>query len=348
MTMKLAIHHKPGSYSERWVKYCDEHAIAYKIVNCLNSDIMRQLVSVQGLLWHWYHFDPKEVLVAGHVIMAAEAMGLKVFPSTCTCWHYDDKVAQKYLLEALGAPLVPTCVFFGLGEALDWIERASFPKVFKLRRGAGSANVRLVRDAHQARALVRQAFSSGFKPIEGYSQDARRRLREVRQRGDWLAALRRLPATVRQIRRANRLMGREIGYVYFQDFAPDNQFDIRVTVIGNRAFAYTRNVRPGDFRASGSGEIVYDLQRIHPQCVPIAFDVAKRVRSQSLAFDFVVGPAGKPQITEICFAFKAGLVYSCPGHWDDTLHWHEEHVWPQDAMLIDLIEDVRRDLASPA
>ena len=38
------------------------------------------------------------------------------------------------------------------------------------------------------------------------------------------------------------------GYVYFQDFIPDNQFDTRVTVIGNRAFAFIRKVRPGDFR----------------------------------------------------------------------------------------------------
>ena len=51
--------------------------------------------------------------------------------------------------------------------------------------------------------------------------------------------------------------GREIGYAYFQDFIPENQFDIRVVVIGKRSFAIKRMVRKDDFRASGSGKIKY-------------------------------------------------------------------------------------------
>jgi glutathione synthase/RimK-type ligase-like ATP-grasp enzyme len=50
----------------------------------------------------------------------------------------------------------------------------------------------------------------------------------------------------------------EKNYVYFQDFIPQNDFDIRIIVIGKRAFAIKRMVRKGDFRASGSGNIKYD------------------------------------------------------------------------------------------
>jgi glutathione synthase/RimK-type ligase-like ATP-grasp enzyme len=337
MTIRLAIHHRQNSFSDRWIAYCNDHAIPYKLVNCLKSDIIEQLGACDALLWNWHHGDPREQLSACHVIMAAEAMGITVFPSTNTCWHFDDKIAQKYLLEAIRAPFARTYVFYDLKETLGWIEQASFPKVFKLRRGAGSSNVRLVHSADQARALAKRAFAGGFRSIPSYGWDARKRFRAARQRGDLLNVIKRIPQSLATIRATNRMMGPEKGYAYFQDFIPNNSFDTRVTVIGDRAFGYTRNVRPGDFRASGSGDVVYDTQKIHKNCVEIAFEVTRKVGSQSMAFDFVLIENNQPRIVEVSYCYIAKLVYSCPGHWDVKLNWHEGHVWPQDAILVDLL-----------
>ena len=344
---KLAIHHRERSWSERWIAYCETHAIPYTIVNCLDSDIMGQLRTFDGLLWHWHHGDPREQLMARHVITSAETMGVKVFPSISTCWHFDDKIAQKYLLEAIEAPLVPTYVFYGLKEALDWIDRASFPKVFKLRRGAGSSNVKLAHSALEARALAERAFGSGFAPIPTYGQDVQKRYLAARKRGDLLKVVRRIPQVLVKMRDNKKLMGREKGYVYFQDFVPGNDFDTRVTVIGNRAFAFTRNNRPGDFRASASGDVVYDSRRINLKCVETAFDVTRKIGAQSLAFDFVSGQNQEPLILEVSYGFGSGrnvhigeAVYNCPGHWDAKLNWHAGHVWPQDAILTDFLQAV--------
>ena len=84
-------------------------------------------------------------------------------------------------------------------------------------------------------------------------------------------------------------------YILWQEFIPDNQRDFRVTIIGRRyAFVFWRNNRPGDFRASGSGLIDYDVadgrgpRRGNPgrgprvpcgtlaPCVPYAFCLAGR------------------------------------------------------------------------
>jgi len=340
MTVQLAIHHRSRSWSDRWIEYCNRYAIPYKLVNCHDSDIIRQLTTCDGLLWHWSHGDPREQLMACHVIRAAETMGVKVFPSVSSCWHFDDKIAQKYLLEAIGAPLVPTYVFYDLKEALSWIDRVSFPKVFKLRRGAGSSNVKLAHSATEACALAERAFSSGFSPISHYGQDALKRYRVAKRRGDLLNVVKRLPQVLATIKGNRKMMGREKGYIYFQDFIPGNDFDTRVTVIGDRAFAFTRNVRPGDFRASGSGDVVYDTDRINKKCVEIAFDVTRRVGSQSMAFDFVLGEQRQPLILEVSYGYISEAVHSCPGFWDSRLNWYGGHVWPQDAILIDLLHDL--------
>jgi hypothetical protein len=102
--MQIAIHKGIGSFSERWIEYCVEHGLPHRTVNAHDSDIMAQLASAGAFLWHWSHGNLQDLLMARHVIRAAEMMGLRVFPSTATCWHFDDKVAQKYALEAIGAP----------------------------------------------------------------------------------------------------------------------------------------------------------------------------------------------------------------------------------------------------
>ena len=165
MTVQLAIHPYEGSFSGRWMAYCDEHKIPYRLVNCLDSDIIAQLASVDALLWHWHHQDPSAQLMARQVIMAAEAMGVAVFPNTPTCWHFDDKVAQKYLLEAVGAPLVPTYVFYDLqrGSAMD--RRGSISQGLEAAHGG-----RLVKRAagpprsggpHVSQAGIRRWISAG-------------------------------------------------------------------------------------------------------------------------------------------------------------------------------------------
>jgi len=338
MKKQLAIHDRKGSYSDRWIAYCQEHAIPYKVVNCLASDIIQQVADAAGLMWHWSHGDASDQMVARQIIHAVEAGGVLVFPSVATCWHFDDKIGQKYLLEAIGAPLVPTHVFYNLADALSWIEMAAFPKVFKLSKGAGSSNVRLVHNASDARRLAKRAMTKGFAPIAGYTQDVQKRFRSAHKRGDLLSALKRMPSVLAKIRQINHDMGNEKGYVYFQDFIPGNDFDTRITIIGDRAFGFTRNVRAGDFRASGSGDIKYDNKRINMACVQTAFEVARRTASQSIAFDFVFDEKRQPLILEVSYCYDPRAVYACQGHWDERLNWHPGQMWPQDAILTDLIE----------
>jgi glutathione synthase/RimK-type ligase-like ATP-grasp enzyme len=341
--IQIAIHPFEGQFSARWIEYCKQHGIHYKIVNCFDPDILNHLSSVDGLMWHWPHYVPKYVLTARDLTHVFELMGLKVFPNTKTCWHFDDKIGQKYLLEAVGAPIVPTHVFFEPQYALEWIRHASFPKVFKLSKGSKSDNVELIHTATEANKIVKQAFSKGFNPVQevtDYFQEAGKSARNAIRNRRVIEVVKRMPKALMMKYKKKLLMGREIGYVYFQDFLPGNTFDTRVTVIGNRAFAFTRDIRKNDFRASGSGLIVYDRNRIDIRCITIAFDVARKVGAQSIAFDFIKDLAGDPWITEISYGYQAKAVYDCAGHWDSDLTWHEVHMWPQDAIIIDFLDDL--------
>ena len=75
----------------------------------------------------------------------------------------------------------------------------------------------------------------------------------------------------------------------------------------------------------------------------IAFDVARKLKTQSLAFDFVQGPKG-PLIVEVSYSYVTSAVQRCSGHWDSELNWHEGHIWPQDAILDDIINAMNQEL----
>lgn len=338
----LAIHVSSGHFSVAWLQHCREMNIPYKEVDCFSSDIIDQLKGCDALLWHWEHHDYRAALFARQLVASVEKMGLLVFPNSATAWHYDDKIGQKYLLEAVGVPLVASHVFYGKERALQWVSKTDFPKVWKLRGGAGSQNVRLVRNREAARRIVKRSFGFGWPNSRFHA--LRDRLWQFRRSKSLVTFI----GIGRGIARAiiphenNARGARQRDYVYFQDFVPENSYDIRVVVIGSRAFAIKRMVRAGDFRASGSGSLVYEAAQIPDACLRIAFDVTARLHSQSCAFDFVRDDSGW-LIVEISYAFSADAYRQCPGYWDRSLHWHDEPVMPERFMLEDLLHTLQLD-----
>ena len=337
--MKIAIHHREGSFSDYWIEYCLKNDIQYKIVNAFDSNIIEDLKDCNALMWHHHPAIFKDVVTAKRILFALEHAGIKVFPNFRTGWHFDDKVAQKYLLEAIGVPLVPSYIFYDKKEAIKWAKRSVYPKVFKLKGGAGAANVQLAKNQAEALKLIKKSFGKGFIQFNR-TDNLKERFNKFKYGQDNFVGV--LKGVARLFIQTDfaKLQPPEKGYAYFQDFIPYNSFDIRVIVIGNRAFAIKRQVRPNDFRASGSGMIVYDPMEIDVECIKIAFLANDKINSQSIAFDFIFDEENNPLIVEISYGFAIDAYDSCPGYWDKEMNWNEEKFNPQEWMLINLINEV--------
>ena len=329
--MKIAIHHTKGSFSDRWIAYCEKQQIPYKIVDCYRTDIIQQLEGCTALMWHYHHASPRAFLFAKQLMYSVAAMGLKIFPDFNTAWHFDDKVGQKYLLEAIGAPLVPSYVFYTKKEALDWIANNHFPKVFKLRGGSSSANVSLAKTREQAAQLVHQAFGKGFKQFNGWL-NFKERVRKFKKGQTTFFDVSKGFVRIFHTTDFAKVAGREKGYVYFQDFISNNDSDIRVIVVDEKAFAIKRMVRENDFRASGGGTILYEKELFDIETIRIALDVTRKLNAQCLAFDFVYLD-NKPLIVEISYGYANEAYDPVPGYWDKDLNWHEGSLISQNWMV---------------
>ena len=319
----IAIHKekRTSSFQYRWIAYCEENNIPFKLVDSYSNSIVEELKDCDSFMWHYYHADSKDIVMAKSLLFSLEQSDMKVFPDFKTAWHFDDKVGQKYLLEALGTHLVPTWAFYDKKTALEWINQTTFPKVFKLRGGAGSQNVQLVKNATEAKKLTNKAFGNGFPAYDKWGS-IKERFRKWRLGKttffDVIKGLARLldPPLYAKV------MGKEINYIYFQEFVPNNDSDIRIIVIDGKAFGIKRMNRENDFRASGSGFIKYEKEQIDERFVAAAFECHKKLKAQCIAYDYVMDKNDKPLLIEISYGFANAGYDDCTGYWDENLNWY--------------------------
>lgn len=338
--MIIAFTRPEDMYSRAWIKYCEEKGISYKIIDIYSTDAISQIKGCDVFMWHHNQVNPMDLLFAKQILAAVEASGMIVWPESASGWHFDDKVAESYLFDALNLPMVPYYIFYDKHKALDWAKTASFPKVFKLRGGAGSMNVMLAHNVSEAQKFIRQAFGKGFSQFNWkYSI--------VSRYHKWLSGHDSLMGVIKgvvhaligdtELAKLGRKYHKERGYAYFQDFLPNNDRDYRVIVINqNKAFAYYRMTRKNDFRASGSGDFAYD--NIPDNVIKLAFTAAKTMGANSVAFDFLYTQQGEPKIVESSFCFGFDDTDAENGWWSDDMVFHQGKFNPFGWMVDGVIE----------
>lgn len=330
-----------SSFSEKWIEFLQVRGVEVKIVDLLRSDFIEQLNGCDGVMTRWGHIQQEKQSIKQIIYTIEQYLGIPVFPNSRTSWHFDEKIPQWYLLSSLGSPVPATWIFWDYETARTWARSAPYPVVFKLSVGAGSSNVLKVMNEQEAVSLIVRMFKTGIFPMtmnEHAQQVLPHSLGELRSIMGRVISAAKYVVLDEYPSLASRApwWKPEFGYALFQEFLPNNDFDIRVTVIGERAFAYRRMNRPGDFRASGSGNFDCDPDLIDLRCLEIAFATSRKGEVQCMAYDFLYSN-NEPVICEISYTFVDWMVYECPGHWDSDLTWHEGHMWPEEAQVIDFI-----------
>ncbi|SCZ85898.1 ATP-grasp domain-containing protein [Nitrosomonas mobilis] len=318
------------SFSARWHELALQQGITTRDVDIFSNSVdwLDQLQDCDAFMW-WFA-QPLSVSRPGRRLIAAlsQVGKLSTFPNLNTIWHFDDKVAGFYLLRLAGIPTPKTWVFWSRRQADEFIATASYPLVLKLSAGIISKNVELVHNAREARHHLHALFGSGMYALPPANLPFR-----------WF--IRRMSEALRIL--LSRETDEEFhkGYLLLQEFLPGNEFDIRITVIGERAFAFRRHNRPNDFRASGSGRIDWDPAYIPQAALLLAFKTARILQTQSLAVD-ILWRDGEPIIVEISYYYEGWAIEACPGHW--TLHdhtplpvWTDGSMKPEDAIWEDFV-----------
>ncbi|MDG4944798.1 hypothetical protein NMK71_00075 [Weeksellaceae bacterium KMM 9713] len=344
--MKIGIQQNPKGFAVKWIKYCEKNKIDYKLIDVCSNDVIQSLKDCDAFMWHTDHLSRKDYQIAKRLLTAVEHAGKVCFPSIYENWHYDDKVAQKYLLEAIDAPLIPSYVFYEEQEALDWAASTSWPKVFKLTGGAGSSNVKLIHTEKQARKIIRRAFGRGFIAFDQRKYFLDETLSKYRQHKSLWRLLKSFRHLFKPLNK-EWVSHIEKHYVYFQEFMPNNDFDLRLVVVNQeRIFGLKRFNRKGDFKASGSGNMDFLNNDVDKSILQLTLDVARKLKMNSVAYDIVFDNNEEPVIIEITYAYSTSAYEKCPGYWDKNLNWIDGEIGNYSAWMVDkVIEKIKRTSA---
>ncbi len=157
--------------------------------------------------------------------------GVRLYPELEHMMAHEDKAYQAIRLARtdIGAPR--SFVFGGKLQALEFVETSAYPIVGKSPDGSGSRGVYLLNTKQDAirfvkRSMVHRSYKKGR------------------------------PFITRAIQRAIK-PSRSLGLLIFQEFIPNLKGDWKILIWGNVACGAFREIRPNDFRASGSGRIQY-------------------------------------------------------------------------------------------
>jgi len=187
------------------------------------------------------------------------------YPSFQNMLLYENKFLEAELSRIYNFPYITTYVSFDKKDAHSLITNLEFPIVSKIVPSSGSLGVELIRTPEEAKKLIRQAFSQNGRKI-------------------------------------HIVYARQKNYIYFQEYIPNDGYDIRVIVVGNFVFGFYRKAPKGDFRASGMH--LEEMRSLPDEAIKIARNVYKKINSPLLAVDMVHGLDGNFYINEFSPIFE--------------------------------------------
>lgn len=324
-----------------WEEYLKENGIEYDKVDLFAVDAIETLKNYDVLLWHFGQYGWTDMLETRSILYSAKKMGLKVFPDFNDAWHFDDKVAEMYILQAIGAPLPGSKVFYKMPVLKEAVKNGDicFPIVAKLRTGSGSHNVKLIKSKSQLFSYARRMFGRGYNPAPSIIYKTTSNIRSSHDKATFIAKFKRIPEFL-QVLKGARMFNNEKGYVYLQEFIPNDGFDMKVVVVGDKLSGLYRPTRSHDFRASGGGEVYYDKNLFTEDLIKSAFKTADALGVKCIGFDFVVNKeTGKAVIVEMSYGFSHKAIMGMNGWFDRDCQWHDGALNAPEEIIKNLLKD---------
>lgn len=347
--MKIAIlfdeHQKQHSsnWNYTWVDYCEKNNIAYEIINPYKINVIQKLLDFDIVLWHFSNYLFTDMLMARNILNTLESRGKIVFPGFKDAWHFDDKLAETYLLESVNAPIPESFYYYDLPTLKDAIDNKSlsFPIIAKLRNGSGSHNVRMIHTPQELTAYGEKMFRQGMSSAPSLRYKATSNIKSSKNIKTFINRAKRIPEFLKSLSNAKKF-NIERGYVYLQEFIPNEGYDLKIAVVGDKLSFIGRSIRKGEFRASGGGELFYDKSKVTMDVINSAFKTSDLLGFSCMGYDYVVNnKTGKGKIIEISYGFSHQALLDAKGYFDRKGQWISEPLNVPFEILNNLIKEFK-------
>lgn len=292
---------KVTTFETEIAKTCTRLGHSVRLIEITSNDIFYKSDGNAAWIFRMLH-NQYEKYLGWLFLNTAKYRSIQSYPNYNTAWHYDDKNAQDVLMNIASIKVIPTSVFYSYETAVSSLLECDYPLVFKLKSGAGSSNVSLVRNEKNARRIAKRMFAGGLYSGQGYGK-----MKYYYRLKRWFAYSRRILVSNPSPER---------NYLYIQKYIPNAKYDLRITVIGDRGYAFKRYNRPNDFRASGSGLIDYNIDDSDIGLISMLINYSKDRGFQTMAYDIIKDTEGTAYCNEMSYTFDDVAINECSTYYD--------------------------------
>lgn len=280
-------------------RYCKTNHIEYRSYDIHASDWLKQAKDLDIIFWHVNSIPTTLYEAESKIYVLEKICGKTCFPSYHEIWQYEDKCRAHYLYQAYKLPCIPTITSNSKDELIGLANTIDYPVIVKTKTGAGSYGVRKISKKKQLKRYIRKVFSQkGCATIYPYE--------------------------------------RQKDYLLIQEFIKA-EYDLRIKIVGNKAFGFYRYPNKGDFRASGTGNKEYS-RPISTDLIREAIEIKEALNSRILGIDFLYSEKYKRHLIIEASTFNSinsPAVETCidgiPGFYDisdpSNIHYKEGSYW---------------------
>ncbi|MFX0199572.1 MAG: RimK family alpha-L-glutamate ligase [Candidatus Hodarchaeota archaeon] len=330
-----------GHDTRRFIEILDANGISNELVYAGSEDFWDKINQCDLFIYQWNVSDYHRQIAKSILPIIENRMKIKCYPNSLSSWIYDDKIREYYLLKQHDFPFAKCWIFYDKTNAEAFVRKSRYPIIFKLRSGAGSRMVRMIRNRSEAVQYVNLMFGRGIGYHSGLPGDLADGIRRMGMQKLLRVKLGGIRKKITSRDAFSQDWATHKNYILFQKFMPGNAYDTRVAVVGKRAFAFQRLNIVNDFRASGSQNYNFDPDAIDLKFVDLAFRISRTFGFDTMAYDFLYDENGQASLVEISYAFaatKGSEASKCPGYWDENMNWHPGAMEIPHCILMDLLE----------
>ncbi len=299
-----------NGYYEKFERFLKTNGISYRFYEPMRSDFFETGSAFDLIVWRISDKIPHLYFAKQKIEFIEKHSNTIVYPSYRAVWNYEEKVRQEWFFTKENIPHIRTFESNDYAETLQFLKTCSYPIISKESTSCSSLGVKKLLSYRKAKKAVDLIFTNGKKSTFSWSKQK--------------------------------------DYVFFQEFVPNEGFDLRVIVIGKYLFGYYRYPKKKDFRASGSGIVV--KKAIDTKALDFAREVyGKYDDATMLAVDMIQDSRTKDflvveaSIFIGCETSQQLKVNDIPGVYlyeNGTYHFQEGNFWIQEILLKVLFEKI--------
>lgn len=274
--MKLGILKAWHPTYKNYIKACEELNVEFVVIDIMADDWIKQIKesNVDGILTRPSYFKQYwKDMYDERLYFIDKHMGIPIYPSFNESYIYENKNNMAYWLKLYDYNHAETHIFYRKEEALNFINIAEYPLVFKTKLGAAGLGVRFIHNKNQAKRLVNRMFAKWNFYSRGFLK--------------WYKYKKKFPVPL--------LDDKQYGFVLFQKKL-DIKCEWRMIKIGESYFGHQK-LEGKNNKHSGSGLVGW----VKPpnELLDLLFEICNKGNFTSMDIDIFETVDGKYYINEL-------------------------------------------------